>query len=65
MSIRLHSGQQSIGYSDQELHIWATHIRGFLDRGTDVYAYFNNDPEGHALRDADHLRRLLVKEHGT
>lgn len=25
----------------------------------DVYLYFNNDPEGHALRDADRIMKML------
>jgi hypothetical protein len=29
------------------------------DAGADVYAYFNNDPGGHAPRDAVTLRRFL------
>jgi uncharacterized protein YecE (DUF72 family) len=57
--IRMHSGQWGIGYSDEELSIWATHIRSFLQDGVDVYLYFNNDPEGHAIRDAKRLYAML------
>ena len=57
--IRMHSGQWGIGYSDEELSTWATRIREFLQRGVDVYVYFNNDPEGHAIRDGKHLSVLL------
>jgi uncharacterized protein YecE (DUF72 family) len=57
--IRMHSGQWGIGYSDEELSTWATHIRSFLQDGVDVYLYFNNDPEGHAIRDAQRLYAML------
>lgn len=57
--IRMHSGQWGIGYSDEELATWANHIRSFLRRNVETYVYFNNDPEGHAIRDADRLRALL------
>ena len=57
--IRMHSGQSGIGYSDEELSTWATRIREFLQRGVDVYIYFNNDPEGHAIRDGKHLSAML------
>jgi len=43
-------------YSDQQLRVWAERIRGWLDGGLDVYAYFNNDAGGCAIRN---LRRLL------
>ena len=57
--IRMHSGQSGIGYSDEELSTWAARIGEFLDQGVDVYLYFNNDPEGHAIRDAKRLHALL------
>jgi uncharacterized protein YecE (DUF72 family) len=43
------------GYSDAELHAWALRMRRWLDGGRDVYAYFNNDIGGHAVRDASRL----------
>ena len=57
--IRMHSGQWGVGYSEQELSTWATRIRSFLQEGVDVYVYFNNDPDGHAIRDAQRLSALL------
>ena len=57
--IRFHSGQWGIGYTDEELRFWAERIQGFLDQKADVYAYFNNDLEGHALRDSVRLRDML------
>jgi uncharacterized protein YecE (DUF72 family) len=58
--VRFHGGQWGVGFADDELATWAGYVRSFLDRGADAYVYFNNDPEGHALRDAERLRRLLA-----
>ncbi|MBD2083669.1 DUF72 domain-containing protein [Coleofasciculus sp. FACHB-542] len=57
--IRMHSGQWGVGYSDEELSTWASHIRSFLQQKIDVYVYFNNDPDGHAIHDAERLKALL------
>jgi len=57
--IRLHGGRHGIGYGDDELAEWVRRIRGFLGSGLDVYVYFNNDAEGHAVRDAGRLKQLL------
>jgi uncharacterized protein YecE (DUF72 family) len=58
--IRFHGAAGgAIGFSDEELTTWAGRVRSFLDQGVDVFAYFNNDPEGHAVHDAARLRDLL------
>ena len=57
--VRMHHGQRGVGYGDEELETWAERIRSFLDKGADAYVYFNNDPEGHAVRDAERLREML------
>ncbi|MFE7631764.1 DUF72 domain-containing protein [Kocuria sp. NPDC057446] len=46
-------------YSDADLAWWADRIREWHHGGREVYAYFNNDGEGHAVRNALTLRRLL------
>jgi uncharacterized protein YecE (DUF72 family) len=46
-------------YSDADLSWWADRIGEWDTAGRDVYAYFNNDGEGHAVRNAETLRRLL------
>jgi uncharacterized protein YecE (DUF72 family) len=38
---------------------WAARVREWAAQGRDVFAYFNNDAYGHALRNADTLKRLL------
>lgn len=46
-------------YSGAELQWWARHILDCQKMGHDVYAYFNNDSHGNAVRNALTLRRLL------
>ncbi len=46
-------------YSPQALSGAARRIRGHLDAGRDVYAYFNNDIGGNAVKDALDLKRFL------
>ena len=46
-------------YSDADLGWWADRIREWATDGRDVYAYFNNDGGGNAVRNADTLRAAL------
>ncbi len=46
-------------YSDDDLRWWAERIGEWEGTGHEVYAYFNNDGHGHAVRNAETLRRLL------
>ncbi len=46
-------------YSDEDLHWWADRIREWAREGRDVLAYFNNDGEGNAVRNALTLKRML------
>ena len=46
-------------YSDDDLRWWADRIREWSGQGREVFAYFNNDGHGHAVRNADTLRGLL------
>ena len=46
-------------YSDDELSWWADRIREWEGSGREVYAYFNNDGDGNAVRNARRLRELL------
>ncbi len=57
--IRFHGGEPGPGFADDELRPWAERIRSHLAAGADVYAFFNNDVEGHAVRDAQRLREML------
>jgi uncharacterized protein YecE (DUF72 family) len=58
--VRMHGGQYGVGYGDDELAAWAGHVRAFLAQGAGAYVYFNNDPEGHAIRDAQRLGQMLA-----
>jgi uncharacterized protein YecE (DUF72 family) len=61
--VRLHGPDAghlySGSYSDADLRWWAERIRQWEAAGWDVYAYFNNDGDGHALLNAETLRGLL------
>jgi uncharacterized protein YecE (DUF72 family) len=57
--IRMHGGEKTNAFSDDELATWAEQIAGYLADGVDVFAYFNNDGNGDAVRDAERLRALL------
>jgi len=46
-------------YSDADLAWWAERIREWEASGRDVFAYFNNDGEGNAVRNAVTLRGML------
>jgi uncharacterized protein YecE (DUF72 family) len=58
--IRFHRGNRGRGgnYSDAEIDRWARRIAQWR-RDTEVFAYFNNDQEGYALRNADRLKKKL------
>ncbi len=59
--IRRHgSGRQYEGrYGEAEIEADADRIRGWLDRGRDVYVYYNNDIGGHAVDNAQYLQQCL------
>lgn len=46
-------------YSESELQQWGAHMKAFLQKGYDVYAYFNNDVSGYALANAATLMRIV------
>lgn len=64
--VRMHgpAGGMERPYSDRELAAWAGAIGDWRSSGVDVYVYFNNDPFGHAPRDAARLARLLETVRG-
>ena len=59
--IRFHHGHRGRrgNYSDSELIEWASRIDAMRE-GAEVFAYFNNDWEGFAPRNAKRLRALLA-----
>jgi uncharacterized protein YecE (DUF72 family) len=46
-------------YSDQDLRWWADRIAEWEAAGKEVFAYFNNDGEGNAVRNALTLRSFV------
>jgi uncharacterized protein YecE (DUF72 family) len=52
-------------YGKNRLQRWADRLGPLLDEGCDVYAYFNNDWHGNAVRDATALRELLTSRVGV
>jgi uncharacterized protein YecE (DUF72 family) len=61
--VRFHgtTGRYRGGYSAQMLAAWATRIADWAEAGLPVYAYFNNDAVGHAVRDAARLREMIAR----
>ncbi len=59
--VRLHGTESTYGgsYPLTALKAWAKRIRRWRRENKDVYFYFNNDPEGHAIKNAMTLRELL------
>ena len=60
--IRFHAGARGRNgnYSERELEEWAERIERWRE-SVDVYAYFNNDWEGFAVRNGASLRRRLER----
>jgi uncharacterized protein YecE (DUF72 family) len=46
-------------YADDDLRWWAERIGEWEASGREVFAYFNNDGEGNAVRNADALKAIL------
>lgn len=61
--VRLHGPDRDAlyagSYSHADIQWWADRVREWESRGHQVYAYFNNDGAGNAVRDADALRAAL------
>jgi uncharacterized protein YecE (DUF72 family) len=61
--VRMHGpGPDSMysgSYPDRELRQWAKRIADWDGEGRDVWVYFNNDLQGHAVRNSLFLRGLL------
>jgi uncharacterized protein YecE (DUF72 family) len=59
--VRFHGGTgKYVGrYSDEALLAWTDWIVDQVERGRDVWCYFNNDIHGHAIHDALTLRAMV------
>jgi uncharacterized protein YecE (DUF72 family) len=57
--LRFHGEKYGGSYSHQFLTARAECIEDWLDRGLDVFAFFNNDAHGYAVENARDLRRYV------
>ncbi len=59
--VRLHGHTRKYAsrYSTSSLRAWAADVRRWVRGGRDVHVYFDNDAEGHAVRDALRLQQLV------
>ena len=59
--LRFHGGISKYWgrYTDEALLGWTDWIAGQARSGRAVWAYFNNDPEAHAIQDAQTLRGMV------
>jgi uncharacterized protein YecE (DUF72 family) len=58
--LRFHGPERlyASNYTDDALGEWAERIKGWRGEGRDVFAYFNNDEQGFAVKNALRLREL-------
>lgn len=61
--VRFHGTREGLrrGYPDAVLDDWAAWLERQAGAGRELYAYFNNDPRGYAVRDALRLRQRLAR----
>ena len=57
--IRMHLPPNGLGYGKHALQPWADRVVAWHHDGLDVFVYFNNDMEGHAIKDAKTLISLV------
>jgi uncharacterized protein YecE (DUF72 family) len=61
--VRLHGPSEDYlyagSYPDDDLRWWAERIGDWQHDGKEVWAYFNNDGDGHAVRNVDTLKYFL------
>jgi uncharacterized protein YecE (DUF72 family) len=62
--VRFHGIHYGGSYSAAALTPWADWIAGRLAEHVAVFAYFNNDVDGHAIENARTLARLVVRRSG-
>jgi hypothetical protein len=55
-----HTRKYASSYSEASLRSWAADTKRWLAEGRDVHVYFDNDAEGHAVRNALRFQELVV-----
>ena len=60
--IRFHGSKTmyASSYTDDELRYYRDLIQSKLQKGLDVYCYFNNDIQGHAVENAKRLKEFML-----
>lgn len=58
--VRMHLPDRGLGYGRKSLQPWAERMLEWCAAGVDVFLYFNNDMEGHAIKDAETLKQLVA-----
>ena len=56
-----HTRKYASSYSERSLAAWAEDTKRWLAEGRDVHVYFDNDAEGHAVRNALRFQELVAK----
>jgi len=59
--IRMHLPPRGLGYGERALQPWAKNLLEWSGHKLDVFVYFNNDIDGHAVKDARTLISLVYK----
>jgi uncharacterized protein YecE (DUF72 family) len=62
--VRMHLPPKGLGYGQRALQPWADRVIDWGGGGLDVFLYFNNDMEGHAIKDAKTLISLVAGKVG-
>jgi uncharacterized protein YecE (DUF72 family) len=62
--IRMHLPPRALGYGQRALQSWADRVIEWQRAGLDVFVYFNNDMEGHAVKDAHTMISLVAAKVG-
>ena len=57
--IRMHLPPNGLGYGKHALQPWADRVVAWHHDGLDIFVYFNNDMDGHAIKDAKTLISLV------
>src|SRR4029077_2679664 len=63
--IRMHLPPRGLGYGRSALEPWADRVGDWKRQRLDVFVYFNNDVEGHAIKDAQTLIALVTGRVGA
>ena len=58
--IRMHLPPHGLGYGERALEPWARRVFEWTRQSLDVFVYFNNDMEGHAIKDARTLISMVA-----